>query len=85
MVFYGNTLFQPIVIKTAFGYGNDDDDGQDYDDQDDNEFGFLVRNIRDSGLISLISLPGYFTSIALIGSRFCFKYIQTPSFIQIQF
>ncbi len=61
-----------------------DDAIADDDGQDDNEFSNLVRNIRDSGLLSLISLPGYFTSIALIGSRACFKYIQTPSFIQIQ-
>lgn len=75
VVFYGNTLFQPVVLRTAFGY----DDGDE-----DNEFGNLVKNIRDSGILSLISLPGYFVSIALIGSRVCFKFIQTPKYIQLQ-
>ena len=75
VVFYGNTLFQPVVLKTAFGYDNGDED---------DEFANLVRNIRDSGILSLISLPGYFVSIALIGSRVCFKFIQTPRYIQLQ-
>jgi len=63
------------VLKTAFGYDNGDED---------DEFANLVRNIRDSGILSLISLPGYFVSIAVIGSRVCFKFIQTPRYIQLQ-
>lgn len=78
VVFYGNTLFQPVVVKTAFGY--DENNGGEGGD----EFTNLVRNIRDSMILSLIALPGYFVSVALIGSRICFKYIQTPRFIQIQ-
>lgn len=81
VVFYGNTLFQPVVIKTAFGYNNDDNgnNGQGAD-----EYTNLVDNIRDSMILSSIALPGYFVSVALIGSRICYKYIQTPRFIQIQ-
>ena len=79
IVFYGNTLFQPVVIKTAFGYDNDDNQE---DDQD--EFASLLKNIRDSLILSTIALPGYFVSIALIGKRMCFKYHQTPRYIQLQ-
>jgi len=74
-VFYGNTLFQPVVIKTAFGYDDADED---------DEFGNLVKNIRDSMILSIIALPGYFVSVALIGRRVCFKHIQTPRYIQMQ-
>ena len=52
IVFYGNTLFQPVVIKTAFGYDNDDNQE---DDQD--EFASLLKNIRDSLILSTIALP----------------------------
>lgn len=83
IVFYGNTLFQPVVIKTAFGYDDyDEDDGNGANDQ--NEFSSLVKNIRDSMILSTIALPGYFVSIALIGRRMCWKFHQTPRFIQIQ-
>jgi len=78
-VFYGNTLFQPVVIKTSFGYDDTDDNINDAD-----EFANLVDNIRDSMILSAIALPGYFVSIALIGTRLCFKFIQTPRSIQIQ-
>ena len=79
-MFYGNTLFQPVVIKTAFGYDDADDDNIN----DADEFSELVDNIRDSMILSAIALPGYFVAIALIGTRLCFKFIQTPRYIQIQ-
>ena len=79
VVFYGNTLFQPVVIKTAFGYDDGDDDGMDND-----EFSNLVKNIRDSMILSTIALPGYFVSIALIGKRMCLQHFQTPKYIQMQ-
>lgn len=89
VVFYGNTLFQPVVIKTAFGYDN-------YDDNNNNEYGSMLRNVRDSFILTMIALPGYFTTIALIGrkigplncikTRYSFLGVihQTPRFIQIQ-
>lgn len=69
-----------MVVKTAFGYADTDDDINDADD----EFANLVDNIRISMILSIIALPGYFVSVALIGTRLCFKYIQTPRYIQIQ-
>jgi MFS transporter, PHS family, inorganic phosphate transporter len=89
IVFYGNTLFQPVVIKTAFGYDNNDDDNVD-------EYDSMLRNVRDSFLLTMIALPGYFITIALIGRKLAplnclptryshFGIIhQTPRFIQIQ-
>lgn len=89
IVFYGNTLFQPVVIKTAFGYDNNDDDNVD-------EYDSMLRNVRDSFLLTMIALPGYFMTIALIGQKLApLKCVstryshfgilhQTPRFIQIQ-
>lgn len=89
VVFYGNTLFQPVVIKTAFGYANNNDDNVD-------EYDSMLRNVRDSFLLTMIALPGYFITIALIGrklvplhclptrySHFGILHL-TPRFIQIQ-
>lgn len=89
VVFYGNTLFQPVVIKTAFGYDNNDDDNVD-------QYESMLRNVRDSFLLTMIALPGYFITIALIGrkleplnflptrySHFGILHL-TPRFIQIQ-
>ena len=61
-------------MKTAFGY----------DDANGDEYSNLVKNIRDSMILSSIALPGYFVSITLIGRRVFFKRIQTPRYIQIQ-
>eukprot|EP00979_Chaetoceros_neogracilis_P015520 scaffold6060_cov141-Chaetoceros_neogracile.AAC.1 len=72
-------LFTKLIVTTAFRYDDTDDNINDAD-----EFANLVNNIRDSMILSAIALPGYFVSIALIGTRLCFKFIQTPRYIQIQ-
>jgi len=61
IVFYGNTLFQPVVLDYAFG--SDDETAAD--------------TARDSALISIMALPGYFTSVWMIGR-------QSPRYIQMQ-
>ncbi|KAL7509365.1 hypothetical protein ACHAXN_010221 [Cyclotella atomus] len=60
ILFYGNTLFQPIVFAAAFGKSET-----------------ILAIVRDSTLIALMALPGYFTSVYMIG-------IQTPTRIQLQ-
>jgi PHS family inorganic phosphate transporter-like MFS transporter len=60
ILFYGNTLFQPIVFAAAFGKSET-----------------ILAIVRDSTLIALMALPGYFTSVYMIG-------IQTPRRIQLQ-
>ena len=60
ILFYGNTLFQPVVFAAAFGKSET-----------------ILATVRDSLLISLIALPGYFVSVCMIGS-------QTPKRIQLQ-
>ncbi|EED88919.1 phosphate transporter, partial [Thalassiosira pseudonana CCMP1335] len=60
VLFYGNTLFEPLVLEAAFGsHESNDDDG----------YGLLQTAVRDSLVISLLSLPGYFVSVLLIGRR----------------
>lgn len=93
VLFYGNTLFEPLVLEAAFGsHESNDDDG----------YGLLQTAVRDSLVISLLSLPGYFVSVLLIGRRIsvcrslrssyptrcstltCFSCTQTPAFVQMQ-
>ena len=92
VLFYGNTLFEPLVLEAAFG-SHGDNDG----------YSLLQTTVRDSLMISLLSLPGYFVTVAVIGKRTCgccsnrrsaspnrcgFRSCvpchQTPTFIQMQ-
>jgi len=61
LIFYGNTLFEPVVLEAAFGSKDDVEDG----------YTLLLMAVRDSLLISLLSLPGYFFTVMLIGRRTC--------------
>ncbi len=93
VLFYGNTLFEPLVLEAAFG-SHDENDG----------YSLLQTTVRDSLVISLLSLPGYFVTVAVIGERTCgccssrssvapnrcgfpsscFPCDQTPTYIQMQ-
>lgn len=71
VLFYGNTLFQPIVMEAAFG-GNDTD-------EDD----VIKKAAMDSLFLGLIALPGYAVSAIVIGKRlYCIH--QTPRYVQMQ-
>jgi PHS family inorganic phosphate transporter-like MFS transporter len=69
VLFYGNTLFQPIVMETAFGGGGGED--------------ALRKAATDSLILSLIALPGYILSAIAMGKRLCYIN-QTPRFVQMQ-
>lgn len=60
ILFYGNTLFQPVVLSAAFG-----------------DSSTTLDIIHDSICISLLALPGYFVSVAMVGR-------QSPKRIQLQ-
>ncbi|KAL7546891.1 hypothetical protein ACHAWF_010214 [Thalassiosira exigua] len=90
VLFYGNTLFEPLVLEAAFG------------SHSENASEELLQTVRDSLVISLLSLPGYFVTVFLIGRRTCvcqslrsssstrcgsapcFPCYQTPAYIQMQ-
>ena len=76
IVFYGNTLFQPIVLEAAFG----SDEAGDHQET----FPILLKTCRDSIFLTLIALPGYFTTIATIGRPIYGSVRQTPKYIQSQ-
>ncbi|KAL7469536.1 hypothetical protein ACHAXS_009788, partial [Conticribra weissflogii] len=94
VLFYGNTLFEPLVLEAAFGTKPEDANGDGYS--------LLQTTVRDSLIVSLISLPGYFVTVLLIGRRSCncrwirsssssrcgsapcFPCHQTPAYIQMQ-
>jgi hypothetical protein len=61
VVFYGNTLFEPFVLEAAFGHHSSSSDGYE----------LLQIAVRDSLVISLLSLPGYFITVFIIGRRTC--------------
>lgn len=60
VLFYGNALFQPVVLSSAFGSAET-----------------ILTTVRDSTIISIMALPGYFVSVAMLGK-------QSPKRIQLQ-
>ncbi|KAL3823336.1 hypothetical protein ACHAXA_010471 [Cyclostephanos tholiformis] len=60
-VFYGNTLFEPFVLEAAFGTHSTNSDGYE----------LLQTAVRDTLVISFLSLPGYFITVSVIGRRTC--------------
>jgi PHS family inorganic phosphate transporter-like MFS transporter len=79
IVFYGNTLFQPIVLEAAFGRSVNDEHNHNQDN-----FQILLKTCRDSLFLTLIALPGYFTTIGVIGRQTWGSMRQTPKYIQTQ-
>eukprot|EP00566_Odontella_aurita_P006255 CAMPEP_0113583556 /NCGR_PEP_ID=MMETSP0015_2-20120614/32588_1 /TAXON_ID=2838 /ORGANISM="Odontella" /LENGTH=595 /DNA_ID=CAMNT_0000488457 /DNA_START=118 /DNA_END=1905 /DNA_ORIENTATION=+ /assembly_acc=CAM_ASM_000160 len=77
ILFYGNTLFQPIVLEAAFGRSGEGTDEGDH-------FALLLKATRDALVLYAIALPGYFVSTFVMGRRTCRVVHQTPRFIQIQ-
>ena len=63
ILFYGNALFQPVVLSAAFG-----------------ESETIHATVRDSIIISILALPGYFVTVAMVG-RQSLKRIQLQGFI----
>jgi len=53
ILFYGNTLFQPIVLESAFGKEDET----------------VRKEARDSALIASLALPGYVMSVIMLGRQ----------------
>ena len=68
VLFYGNTLFEPVVMEAAFGGGSNDE---------------LKKAATDSLILACIALPGYILSAFVMGRRVCYV-TQTPRFVQMQ-
>jgi len=76
VMFYGNTLFQPVVIDAAFGkssnHGGDDDP---------------IHELREDAINSLIltsiALPGYAVAGFVMGKKCC-CILQTPKYVMLQ-
>lgn len=71
VLFYGNTLFEPIVMEAAF-----DPAGQGSEKS-------LQKDAVNSLILALIALPGYVVSAFVIGKRVCCIQ-QTPTYVQTQ-
>lgn len=72
VVFYGNTIFQPIVVAAAFGTqsGNNGTD-------------LLRKTAIDSLILTSIALPGYAMAGIVMGKKtFCVR--QTPRYVMLQ-
>ena len=76
VLFYGNTLFEPVVIEAAFGAR-----------QHTNPLHLLQRTAMDSLILTSIALPGYGVAGWVLGkqTRWCYCGIrQTPRFVMLQ-
>ncbi len=76
VLFYGNTLFQPIVMEAAFGTSANGDPVH-----------LLQQTARNSLILTSIALPGYIVASAVLGksSVWCYCGIeQTPRFVMMQ-
>ena len=71
ILFYGNTLFQPIVLEAAFGGSDPDEDN------------VIKKAATDSLILALIALPGYGISALVMGKKLC-NTLQTPRYVQMQ-
>ncbi|KAI2507456.1 sugar transporter [Fragilaria crotonensis] len=71
ILFYGNTLFQPIVLEAAFGGGDPDEDN------------VIKKAATNSLILALIALPGYGVSALLMGKKLC-NNLLTPRYVQMQ-
>ena len=78
VLFYGNTLFEPIVIEAAFGARSDGSS-----DNGDNSLHLLQQTALDSLLLTSIALPGYAFAGLLLGKKVC-GIEQSPRFVMIQ-
>lgn len=76
IVFYGNALFEPVVLEAAFGSSSAAAAAGTTNNNTD-DFGALRTVVRDSLVISCLSLPGYFITVALIGRRTCVNMCQS--------
>lgn len=72
VIFYGNTIFQPIVVEAAFG-GTSNRSGIE-----------LLRKIAmDSLILTSIALPGYGVADVMMGKKSCCV-TQTPRYVMLQ-
>ena len=75
VLFYGNTIFQPIVVEAAFG-GSDTD----------NPLELLRKTSLDSLILTSIALPGYAVAGLAMGEKkeFCCISQQMPRYVMLQ-
>jgi MFS transporter, PHS family, inorganic phosphate transporter len=73
VVFYGNALFQPIVVEAAFGGSSAGGSGID----------LLRKTAMDSLILTSIALPGYGVAGMIIGKKTCCV-TQTPRYVMLQ-
>lgn len=72
ILFYGNTLFQPIVVEAAFGEA-----------KSESPIHILQKTALDSLILTSIALPGYALAGAIVGKRtWCVT--QTPRYVMLQ-
>mmetsp|Transcript_23234 Transcript_23234/g.50476 ORF Transcript_23234/g.50476 Transcript_23234/m.50476 type:complete len:921 (-) Transcript_23234:71-2833(-) len=82
VLFYGNTLFQPIVVEAAFGPVPESNDAELLGDAQ-GDVTLLQRTARDSLLLTSMALPGYFVAGAILGEKTCGK-TQSVRFVMLQ-
>lgn len=77
VLFYGNTLFAPIVLQATFGYETKDPM------QSLNDLHLLRKTATESLILTSIAIPGYIVAGVLIGRPFC-NVDQSPRYVMLQ-
>jgi hypothetical protein len=72
VLFYGNTLFQSVVIEEAFG-SRESMPGH----------ALIQRVVTDSLILNSVALPGYFVAALVIGRKTC-GIQQSPRYVMMQ-
>ena len=84
LLFYGNTIFQAIVVEATFR-SRENKDGNDAssNNSSSDRRHLLQRTALDSFILTSIALPGYAVAGALIGRRIC-GVTQSVRFVMLQ-
>ena len=73
VLFYGNTLFQPIVLQSALGKP----------DNSNSPLEIIQKTAQNSLILTVIELPGFAVAATVLGKTYCGA-AQTPQYVMLQ-
>ena len=82
VIYYGNTIFEPIVVEAAFGGGGAKAEAPS-SPSSASSIDLLQKTATDTLILTSIALPGYVVAGLVIGKRLCYIQ-QTPRYVMLQ-